>query len=138
MLLGTLALYLGANFYIFLRLVQAMGALPVWLRVVFGVLYWLAACGMFASFGLRNATMPESLHRVIYVVGTSWLLFTFYMAVVLLVADVVQHLRLSTTFKDTPQRTDFQIEGQPFHYRITQSFSWLYSMSQKVYIHFLL
>lgn len=55
----------------------------------------------------------------------------------ILVADVVQHLRLSATFKDNPQRTDFQIEGQPFHYRITQSFSWLYSMLQKMYIHFL-
>lgn len=88
MLLGTLALYLGANFYIFLRLMQAMGALPVWLRVAFGVLYWLAACGMFASFGLRNAAMPEFLHRVIHVVGTSWLLFTLYMAMALIMADV--------------------------------------------------
>ena len=88
MLLGTLALYLGANFYIFLRFMQAMGALPVWLRVAFGVLYWLAACGMFASFGLRNAAMPEFLHRVIHVVGTSWLLFTLYMVMALIVADV--------------------------------------------------
>ena len=88
MLLGTLALYLGANFYIFFRLVQAMGLMPMWLRVAFGVLYWLAACGMFVSFGLRNVAMPEFLHRTLHVVGTSWLLFTLYMVVALLCADL--------------------------------------------------
>ena len=88
MLLGTLALYLGANFYIFFRLTQAMGLVPLWLRVAFGVLYWFAACGMFVSFGLRNVALPEFLHRTLHVVGTSWLLFTLYMVVALLVADL--------------------------------------------------
>lgn len=89
MLLGTLSLYLGANFYIFVRLVQAIAALPMWLRVAFGVVYWLSACGMFISFAMRNVAMPEFLHRTLHVVGTSWLLFTLYMVVALLVADVV-------------------------------------------------
>ena len=89
MLLGTLALYMGANFYIFVRVVQAMCALPLWLRVAFGVVYWIAACGMFISFGMRNVAMPEFLHRTLHIVGTSWLLFTLYMAVALLVADAV-------------------------------------------------
>lgn len=88
MLLGTLALYVGANFYIFVRLIQTMALVPLWLRVVFGMLYWLAACGMFVSFGLRSVAMPEFLHRVLHVVGTSWLLFTLYMAVALFVADL--------------------------------------------------
>ena len=90
MLLGILALYVGANFYMFVRLMQAMGLVPLWLRVVFGVLYWLAACGMFVSFGLRNVVLPELLHRTLHVVGTSWLLFTLYMAVALLVADLAR------------------------------------------------
>ena len=89
MMIGTLALYMGANAYIFWRLMQAMGALPVALRVVFGVLYWLAVCGMFISFGLRNVAMPEFLHRTLHIVGTSWLLFTLYMVVALLLADVI-------------------------------------------------
>ena len=88
MLLGTLALYLGANFYIFIRLLQAMSLMPLWLRVAFGVLYWLAACGMFISFALRNVALPEFLHRTLHVVGTSWLLFTLYMAVALAMADL--------------------------------------------------
>ncbi len=88
MLLGTLALYLGANFYIFVRLIQTMALVPLWLRVVFGMLYWVAACGMFVSFGMRSVALPECLHRVLHVVGTSWLLFTLYMAVALLVADL--------------------------------------------------
>ena len=79
MMIGTLALYMGANAYIFWRLMQALGAMPATLRVVFGVLYWLAACGMFISFGLRNVAMPEFMHRVLHIVGTSWLLFTLYM-----------------------------------------------------------
>lgn len=80
---------MGANFYIFVRVVQALCALPLWLRVAFGVVYWIAACGMFISFGMRNVAMPEFLHRTLHIVGTSWLLFTLYMAVALLVADVV-------------------------------------------------
>ena len=89
MLLGTLALYVGANFYIFVRLMQAMSLVPLWLRTVLGVLYWIAACGMFVSFAMRSVAMPEFLHRALHVVGTSWLLFTLYMAVALLVADMV-------------------------------------------------
>lgn len=89
MLLGTLALYVGANFYIFVRLVQAMSLLPLWLRVTFGLLYWIAACGMFVSFGMRSVAMPEFLHRMLHVVGTSWLLFTLYMCVALLFADLI-------------------------------------------------
>lgn len=88
MMIGTLALYMGANAYIFWRLMQALGAMPATLRVVLGVLYWLAACGMFISFGLRNVAMPEFLHRVLHIVGTSWLLFTLYMVVALLLADL--------------------------------------------------
>ena len=90
MMIGTLALYMGANAYIFWRLMQAMGALPIALRVVFGALYWIAACGMFISFGLRNVAMPEFLHRTLHIVGTSWLLFTLYMAVALLLTEVVR------------------------------------------------
>ena len=67
---------------------QAIAALPIWLRVTFGVVYWLSACGMFISFAMRNVAMPEFLHRTLHVVGTSWLLFTLYMVVALLVADV--------------------------------------------------
>ena len=89
MIIGTLALYMGANAYIFLRLMQAVSTLPIALRVVFGVLYWLAACGMFISFASRNVALPELLHRTLHVIGTSWLLFTLYMAVALLVADMV-------------------------------------------------
>lgn len=90
MMIGTLALYMGANAYIFWRLMQALGAMPATLRVVLGVLYWLAACGMFISFGLRNIALPEFLHRTLHIVGTSWLLFTLYMAVALLLADAVR------------------------------------------------
>lgn len=88
MMIGTLALYVGANVYIFLRLMQVLSVMPATLRVVLGVLYWLAACGMFISFGLRNVALPEFLHRTLHIVGTSWLLFTLYMVVALLCADL--------------------------------------------------
>lgn len=89
-MIGTLALYVGANVYIFLRLMQVLSAMPMTLRMVLGVVYWLAACGMFISFGLRNVAMPEFLHRALHIVGTSWLLFTLYMTVALLLTDAVR------------------------------------------------
>lgn len=87
-MLLTLALYVGANGYIFWRMLSALHLLPMGVRVAFGVLFWLAAIGMFLSLGLRNASMPEAIHRAIYLVGTSWLVFTLYMFVALLLADV--------------------------------------------------
>lgn len=91
-MLLTLALYLGANGYIFWRMLSGLHFLPLGARVAFGLLFWLAAVGMFLSFGLRNATMPEVLHRAIYLVGTSWLVFTLYMFVALLLADVAHSI----------------------------------------------
>lgn len=84
----ALAAYVGANGYIFWRMLQALHATPIAVRVVFGIVYWVAAFGMFLSFGMRDVAMPEMLHRVLHVVGTSWLVFTLYMFVALLLADL--------------------------------------------------
>lgn len=88
MVVVAMVLYVGANGYIFWRMMQALHSTPVALRVVFSVVYWVATFGMFLSFGMRDVAMPEVLHRLIYIVGTSWLVFTLYMFVALLLADL--------------------------------------------------
>lgn len=84
----VMVFYVGANGYIFWRMLQLMQGAPGAVRVVFGILFWVAAFGMFLSFGLRDVALWETLHRVLHVVGTSWLVFTLYMFVALLVTDL--------------------------------------------------
>lgn len=89
MAIVVMVLYVGANGYIFWRMLQLMQGVPVVVRALFGVVFWVAAFGMFLSFGLRDVALYETVHRVLHVVGTSWLVFTLYMVVALLLADMI-------------------------------------------------
>lgn len=89
MAIVVMVFYVGANGYIFWRMLQLMQGAPIVVRVLFGILFWVAAFGMFLSLGLRDVALPETLHRVLYVVGTSWLVFTLYMFAALLLTDLI-------------------------------------------------
>lgn len=91
-MLGIFMLYVGANAYLFWRLMQALPAMPTPLRIIIITLFWLAAFAMFLSFGLRSVAMPECIHSVLHVVGTSWLAFLLYMFFATLLADVTHWL----------------------------------------------
>ena len=85
---ATLLLYLGANAYIFIRLMQALSATSVVARVAFAVLFWLAALALFAAFAMRSVEGVAWLERVLFVVGSVWLVFVLYMTLATIIADV--------------------------------------------------
>ena len=86
-------IYIGGNIYLYWRALQALSAIPLWLKVIFSILFWSAAFSMFISIGFRNASFPETLTRCMYNIGAVWMVFLLYMVLALLVCDLI-HLAI--------------------------------------------
>lgn len=84
-------LYLGGNTYIFWRLLQALNMAPIGVRVIFIVLFWLATISLFLSFALRGTSLPHPISRVLFNIGSIWLVFTLYMVLTLALFDIMHH-----------------------------------------------
>lgn len=82
--------YLLGNGYLFLRSLQALSFLPLWGKVVFGLLFWLIAFSLFAAIGLREFALPDWLLRTLHTAGSVWMVFLLYAVLLLIVADVVK------------------------------------------------
>ena len=94
-LLTTMLAYLGGNIYLFIRSLQHMANLPLWSKIAFGIIFWVVACALFISLGARNIAMPEALVRVLFSIGSAWMVFLLYMVLLLLVVDMVHLVRPS-------------------------------------------
>lgn len=90
MFLSMIAAYLGGNVYIFIRFLQTISNLPLSGKLLFSLLYWLAAFALVISLFARNVEMPEFLARGLFNVGSIWLVFTLYMVLALLVTDIAR------------------------------------------------
>lgn len=82
-------LYAGGNLYLFMRLWQALHSAPLWCRIAIIVLCTIAALALFLAIGLRNSSMPATLHRILFSVGSVWLVFLLYMTLSLALCDVL-------------------------------------------------
>lgn len=83
----VLAVIVGANFYVFrhLWLMVPQGNPLRWLILAFGI---VAVSSMFISVIFGNH-MPQGLTGFLYKLGTSWLFFMIYFAMLFLVADIL-------------------------------------------------
>ena len=83
-----LLVILGANFYVFYRLIYMLPAvLPLRGAVLtFGILVIL---GLFGSF-LGRDVLPAELLGVLYKVGTSWFFISLYFLMIFLVLDILR------------------------------------------------
>lgn len=100
MIVGAIAmllLYLGANAYIFIRILQALSAVPMVVRVAFALLFWIAAIALFVALIMRDVERCVWLQRALFDVGSVWLVFVLYMTLAVLLMDVA-HL-IFPTFK---------------------------------------
>lgn len=84
--------YLAANGYIYARALQTIQGMPTAARVIFSLLFWLSAAGMFIALAIRRSEAPAALQRVLFDVGGVWLAFTLYMTLILLAADAARWL----------------------------------------------
>lgn len=87
-MIAGLAIYFGANFYLFIRFWQALVALPVALRVALAVVFWLLAVAMFIAIGGRNLPLGEVVHRGLFTLGSWWMVFLLYMVLTTLLFDL--------------------------------------------------
>lgn len=86
--LAMMVAYLGGNAYIFVRALQQISCAPTWVRVLFGVIYWLAVVSLFVAMGLRHSALPAAASRTMFNIGSVWLVFTLYMVIALIVCDL--------------------------------------------------
>ncbi|MDR1779447.1 MAG: metallophosphoesterase [Tannerella sp.] len=80
--------YLGGNVYIFVRGLQTIRHLPPSVKWIAIAVYWLSVVSLVAVFTLRNSKVAStSAWHYFYEYSASWLVFTLYMAVFLLLCD---------------------------------------------------
>ena len=84
------AAYVGGNIYIFVRLMQLLSGMSWPLKTIVAVLFWVVAFAMVIALFARNAGLPDVVMRMLYQVGSVWMVFTLYMVLALLVFDVAK------------------------------------------------
>jgi len=85
-----LLVYLAGNIYVYMRGLQAIHHLPVWIKWLYGITYWLVAVSFISVFLFRNAGVSISLSRFLFEIGTGWLIFTLYMVMLLACFDLIR------------------------------------------------
>lgn len=93
-----LGILFGANAYIFVRLIQALPALPISIKILIGICMAVATCGLFLSIALRSSGLPAAFSRGLFQMGSVWLVFLLYMVIALLVVDVASWCRLAIPY----------------------------------------
>jgi predicted MPP superfamily phosphohydrolase len=83
-----LLLFLGANFYVFYRLVQMLPAVPV-LRVLVAVTGLVIVLSFFGGF-LGRDIFPQRVIAVMYGIGSSWIFMLIYFVIIFLVLDILR------------------------------------------------
>ena len=84
-----MAVYLGANAYLFWRVLALISGLPLALRISIGMAFWLAALMLFAAMALRNVDISEVVARTMFNIGSVWLVFLLYAVLLTLLFDLV-------------------------------------------------
>ena len=82
--------YLLGNIYIFIRSLQTISTVPTIWKVLFSIIYWIIALGFFFAMMARNMEIPESLSRMLFRAGSSWMVFILYMVLILAICDIVR------------------------------------------------
>lgn len=83
-------IYLGGNAYLFWKSFQAMSSLPIWVKCILSVFFWIAAFSLFISTGLRDSACPYMMIRSLYKLGSVWLAFLLYMVLALAAMDIAR------------------------------------------------
>lgn len=83
-------IYMCANGYLYLRLLQGLALLPLWVKVIISLLFWIAAFSLFMAIVLRETQLPSWFHRALFTTGSVWMGFLLYSVMLLIVADLAK------------------------------------------------
>ena len=98
-LLIIITLYLAGNAYIFIRAKQALKVKSLGVKIFLTVLFWICALSFFGTMLARNLEMPVFISHSMYTIGTSWLIFTLYMALFLLLFDLLKLFKVVCKYR---------------------------------------
>ena len=98
-LLLIITFYLAGNTYIFIRATQALKVKPLGVKILLTVLFWTCALSFFGTMLARNLEMPVFISHSMYIIGTSWLIFTLYMALFLLLFDILKLFKVVCKYR---------------------------------------
>ena len=98
-LLIIITLYLAGNAYIFIRAKQALKAKSLGVKIFLTVLFWICALSFFGTMLARNLEIPVFISHSMYTIGTSWLIFTLYMALFLLLFDILKLFKVVCKYR---------------------------------------
>jgi predicted MPP superfamily phosphohydrolase len=81
-------IYLGGNGYLLWRTWSLVAGMPLWVRILYTLLYALVSMSLFISIGVRDTSLSEWLLEGMYRIGAVWILLIFYMIMALLLCDI--------------------------------------------------
>lgn len=90
-----MVVYLGANAYLYWRLLALIATLPIVARIALSTLFWVVAVMLFISMAMRNVELPPVVARTMFNVGSVWLVFLLYATLLVALFDVA-HLIFPT------------------------------------------
>lgn len=79
--------YLGGNIYIYIRLMQTLSGVSLFLRIMLSFLFWAMALMLLVSMLMRDVQIPTSIAKAMFNLGSIWMVFTLYMVLALTVFD---------------------------------------------------
>jgi len=82
--------FVAGNIYIYIRGLQTIHHFPLWGKWLYGICYWLVAVSFVCVFIFRNSGVSIALSRVLFEIGTGWLIFTLYMVMLLVCFDLIR------------------------------------------------
>jgi len=88
MFIGILFAYFAGNVYVFVHLWRFMHLISPFFKWLCAPLFWFAAVSLFIALFAKDLPLPDSFFRVTYNLGSIWMVFTLYMVMALLVADL--------------------------------------------------
>ncbi len=91
----ALFLFVCGNMYIFVRLLQTIGFMPIIVRIIISLLFWLCASLFFVIMTLRHSELPDFISHTMYSIGSLWLVFVLYMSMTLALSDIIKRFFIS-------------------------------------------
>ncbi len=83
-------IYMCANGYLYLRVLQALAWLPLWGKVILSLLFWVVTFSLFMAIGFRESRLPAWVLKTLFTTGSVWMGFLLYSVMLLIVADVAK------------------------------------------------
>ena len=75
MMLLLPVVYLLGNGYVFWRLWPLLAGVPLWLKIVCSVAFWVVALMLVITILMRDVALPQWLSRAMFSIGSMWMAF---------------------------------------------------------------